>query len=75
MAEESLTTQKGDEVIFPVADGPAKLSGSVYDFREPTFRREQTERREVLIEKLHSESGESQPTETADDAEACADFW
>ena len=37
-------TQKENEFIFPVPDGTAKLSGSDYEFREPTPRRKQTER-------------------------------
>ena len=37
-------TQKENEFIFLVPDGTAKLSGSDYEFREPTPRREQTER-------------------------------
>ena len=71
-AKEVLMSQKGDEVIFPVADGTAKLSGRDYDVREPTLRREQTEN---LSGELQGEPGESQPTESTNDAEARADFW
>ena len=46
-----------------------------YEFREHTLRREQTARSEDFSEKLQGESGESQPTETTDDAEARRDFW
>ena len=74
-AKEVLISQKGNEFIFPVADGTAKLSGRDYDFQESTLRREQTEWIKVFSEKLQGESGESQPTETTDDAEARADFW
>ena len=47
-AKEVLIPQKEDEFIFPVADGTAVLSGRDYEFREPTPRREQTERSEVF---------------------------
>ena len=60
---------------MPVADGTAKFSGRDYDFRESTLRREPTVRSEDFCRELHDESGESQPTETTDDAEARADFW
>ena len=73
-AREVLTPQRREQFIFPVADGTAKLPGTDYEFRVPTPRREQTERSEVFSEKLQGEPGESQPTETADDAEARADF-
>ena len=65
-------SQKGDEFIFPVADGTAKLSGRYYEFRKPTPRREQTARSEDCSGEL--EEGEP-PTESTDDAEARADFW
>ena len=75
-AKEVLMTQKGDEFILPVADGTAKLSGrDAAEFREPTLRREQTVRSEDFSGELQGESGESQPTESKDDAEARADFW
>ena len=32
--------KKGEEFIFPIADGTAKLSGRAYEFREPALRRE-----------------------------------
>ena len=53
----------------------AKLSGRDHDFRESTLRREPTVWSEDFRRELHDEPGESQPTETTDDAEACADFW
>ena len=74
-AKEVLTSQKGDEFIFPEADGTAKLSGRDNEFREPTLRREPTVRREDLSRELQGESGKSQRADTADDAEARADFW
>ena len=67
--------QKDDEFIFPFADGTAKFSGRDYEFREPTLRREPTVRSEDFSRELHDEPGVSQPTESADDAEARADFW
>ena len=45
-AKEVLTPPRGDEFLFPAADGTAKLLGRDYDFREPTPRREQTVRSE-----------------------------
>ena len=74
-AKEVLISQKGDEFIFPVADGTAKLPGKDHEFREPTLRRERTVRSEDFRGELQGELGESQPTESTDDAEARADFW
>ena len=70
----NLSWQKDDEVKFPVADGTAKLSGRDYEFRVPTLRREPTVRIEEFSRALQGEPGESQPSETADDAEARVDF-
>ena len=67
--------QKDDDFIFLVADGTAKLSVRNYEFREPTQRREPTVRSEDLSGELQGELGESQPTESKDDAEARKDFW
>ena len=75
MAKEVLISQKGDEFIFAVAGGTAKLSGRDCEFREPTLGREPTVRSEDLSGELLGESGESQPAESTDDAEARADFW
>ena len=61
--------------MFPVADGAAKLSGRDFEFREPTLRREPTVRSEDFSREPHGEPGESQPTESTDDAEARADLW
>ena len=74
-AKEVLISQKDGEFVFPVADGTAKLSGRDFEFRVPTPRREPTVRSEGFSRELHGESGESQPTESTDDAEARADFW
>ena len=68
--EES--TQK--EVLFPVADGTAKLSGRDCEFRETHSKAETTARSEDFSRELHGEPGESQPTETTYDAEARADL-
>ena len=61
-AKEVLTTQKGEEFIFPVADDTAKSSVSDCEFREPTPRREQTARSEDLSGELQGEPEEPQPT-------------
>ena len=74
-AKEILIRQKDDEFIFPFAEGTAKLSGRDYEFRESTLRREPTVRSENFSKELHDELGESQPTETTDDIEACAVFF
>ena len=72
---EESTPKKGDEFIFPVSDGSAKLSRRDCEIREPTLRREQTVRSEDFSGDLQVESGDSRPTESTDDAEARADFW
>ena len=75
-AKEVLFRQEDDEFMFPLADVTAKLSGRDYEFREPTLRREPTVRSEYFFSRgLHGEPGESQPTESTDDAEASPDFW
>ena len=74
-AKEVLMTQEVDEFIFPVVDSTAKLSGRDFEFRESTLRREPTVRSEDLSGEIQGESGESQPADTADDAEARTDFW
>ena len=74
-AKEVLISQKDGEFVFPVADGTAKLSGRDFESRVPTPRREPTVRSEGFSRELHGESGECQPTESKDDAEARADFW
>ena len=60
-AKEVLISQKGEEFIFPIADGTAKLSGSENEFREPTPRREQAARSEGLSGELHGEPEGPQP--------------
>ena len=54
-AKEVLTPQSGEDFIFPVADGTAKLSGRDHEFREPTPRREQPVRSEDLSGELQGE--------------------
>ena len=49
--------------------------GETTNSEKPTLRREPTVRSEGFSSELQSESGESQPTEPTDDAEARADFW
>ena len=67
--------EKETEFIFPAADGTATLSGRYYDFRKPTLSREQTVRIEDFSGWPWGEPGESQPTESTDDAEVHADLW
>ena len=66
--------QKDDESISPFTDGTAKLLRRDHDFREPTPRREPTAGSEDFSRELRGEPGESQPTESTEDAEAGADF-
>ena len=54
-AKEVLIRQKDDEIMFPFADGTAKLSGRDYEFREPTEKREPTVRSEDFSRELHGE--------------------
>ena len=61
-AKEISDQTRGDEFIFLVADGTAKLSGRDYEFQEPTLRREPTVRSEDFSGELQGESSESQPT-------------
>ena len=74
-AKEVLISQKGEELVFPIEDGTAKLSGGVYEFREPTARREQTVGSEGLSGELPGELEELQPPEPRDDAAARGDCW
>ena len=70
-----LPSKNDDEFVFPLADGTSKLSGRDHEFRVPTLRWEQPVRSEDLSGEIHGESGESQPAEPTDDAEARGDFW
>ena len=58
---------------YPVAD-EQNCHGETTNSETPLLR-EPTVRREDLSRELQGESGESQPADTADDAEALADFW
>ena len=69
------TTKKGDEFTFPAAAHTAKLSRRDHDFQEPTPRREQTVRSEDFSRELQGEVGESQPTESTNDAEVRVGIW
>ena len=73
-AMETLIRQKGDEFIFPFADGTGNLSGRDYEFREPSAIRENAVRSGRLRGEFQGELEESQPTELEDGAEARADF-
>ena len=68
-------SQQGEEFVFPIADGTAKLLGRDHEVRESTVRREQPVGSEDLSGELHSESEEPQPTESKDDAEVRNNFW
>ena len=75
-AKEGMIPQKGEESKFPVADGTAKVSGSDYEFREPTQRREQVVRREKSQRRISRRTGRVSTCRTKkDDAEARTDFW
>ena len=74
-AKEVLTPQRREYFKFPVADGTAKLSGRVQEFREPTQRREQPVGSEGFSGEVQGEPEEFQPTAAKDDAEAEKDFW
>ena len=79
-AKEVLSPMKGDNFIFPVADGTAKISGGDQRLRTSTLiwdRPERGEEREILRGKS---DGLSSPTplqddSALDDAEAENDFW
>ena len=61
-AKEVLTPQKGDEFIFPIADGTAKWSGRDQEFRETTLRQNQSVWSEDLSGELQGEPEGFQPT-------------
>ena len=74
-AKEVLITQKDGELEFPVADGSANLSGTDYEFQEPTLRWESTVRRANLIGESHGDREEFQPEETKHDKGIIKHFW
>ena len=57
-------TKKCDELKIPVADGTTKIVREIPRMPREDFKGEH-----------QSEPGESQPTESTDNAEACADIW
>ena len=57
-AKEEQISREGEEFMFPITDGTAKLLGRHYEFRELTQRREQPVRSEDLSGEIHGESGE-----------------
>ena len=69
-----MSTQ-GENFIFPIADGTAKLLGRDHAIRESTPRQDQPLGSGDLKEELQKNSDGSQPAETKDDAEARIDFW
>ena len=79
-AKEVLTPMRGENFIFPVADGTVRKDGGDQRLRTSTLIRERPERGEEQ-EILEGESDElSSPTphqddSTPDDAEAKNDFW
>ena len=73
--KEILYATKGRKLIFPIADGTAKLLGRDHEIREATPRREQPVGSEDLSGELQGELEGPQPTEPTDDAEAQKDFW
>ena len=79
-AKEVLSPMKGDNFIFPISDGTAKISGGDRRLRTSTLIRERRERGEEQ-EILRGESdGLSSPIpfqddSTPDDAEAKNHFW
>ena len=75
-AKEVITPKKGEQSIFPIADGTVKLSGRDQGIRKSTSTRYQPVRSEELSGDLQGSSDKSQPTdEMTDDAEASNDFW
>ena len=70
-----LTPNRGEHVIFPIADGTAELFGRDRGVRESILRRDEPVMSEDLRAELQGNLERSQPTETKDDAEARNDFW
>ena len=63
-AKEVLIPQRRKNLIFPIADGTARLLGRDYELRKPTLRLEQTVWSEDLSGELQGEPEEPQPTES-----------
>ena len=78
--KEVLTLMKGDNFIFPVADGTVKAAGGYRRLRPPTLIRDRPERGEdkKFFEENQREFYDPAPLQddsTRDDAEAKNDFW
>ena len=79
-AKEVLTPMKGDNFIFPVADGTVKIYGRDQRLRTSALTRDRAEwgdEQEILqgkSDELHSPTP-LQDDSTRDDAEAKNDFW
>ena len=79
-AKEVLSPMKGDNFIFPVADGTVKTPGRDRCLRPSTLIRDHPERGEEQEVFRGESDGLSSPTplqddSTRDDAEAKNDFW
>ena len=76
--KEVLTPMKGENFIFPVADGTVKISGEDQDLRTSTIIRDSPDRGEEQ-DNLRGESDGSSSTPRQDsswfDGEAKSDFW
>ena len=55
--------KKDIELVLPVEDGSAKLSGKDYEFQEPTLRRVSTVTRESLSGESHGGRAKFRPEE------------
>ena len=60
-AKEVLTPMKGDNFIFPVADGTVKISGGDQELRTPTLIREHPIREESRRDFLGESDGSPLP--------------
>ena len=79
-AKEVSTPMKGDNFIFPVADGTVKTPGGDRRLKPSTLIRDRSEREEEQEVFRGESDGLSSPTllqdgSTLDDAEAKNDFW
>ena len=75
--DQATIHQSGKKVVHnkKMSSCTAKLSGRDYEFRIHTPRQEQFVKSEDLSAEIQGESGESQPVQPTDDAEACTSFW
>ena len=73
--KEVLTPQRGEDFIFPIADGTIKLSGREHGIRKSTSIQDYPKRGEERKDDLRGESDGSQPVDTMkDDSEVRNDF-